>query len=391
MKVIKFTNGATPARFWNIAETGDDEGTIELYGDVVSEQPRDWLTGEAIEGQYITPEGFAEALETIKDKARITVKINSVGGDVYTGIAIHNALKALSGTKTVIVDGIAASAASVIAMAGDTIKVFPGSLMMIHGVSGFMSDWFNLGDLKKVMKSFDAIERALAHIYNAKTGIDETTLRGMMERETWFAGSEAIEKGFADEMADEIDPLDMAYSAESRILMVNGVKHNMDGVKIPERFNIRALAATPAPADCIVNQPEDEKELKAMDIKELRAKYPELVAQIEAEAVAADRARIQEIEEIQDTIGDAEMIAAAKYTKPTNAAALALAAMKKQAALGASFLQARAEEGKEADKVQASAKAAEPENPAAIQAATKEQEAAAIADLAAQYKAAFNK
>ena len=94
-------------------------------------------------------------------------------------------------------------------------------------------------------------------------------------------------------------------------------------------------------------------EQKDMTLEELKAQHPELVAQIEQEAVAADRARIQEIEEIQDTIGDAEMIAAAKFTKPTNAAALALEAMKKQAKLGGDFLKNRAQETAPANKVSA--------------------------------------
>lgn len=122
-------------KFWNMASTGDDEGEITLYGDVMSQQPVDWWTGEPEPGLFITPEGFMEDLAAVKDKGHITVKLNSCGGDLYTGIAIHNALKALSGEVNVIVEGIAASAASVIMCAGDTVTVYPGSLIMIHGVS----------------------------------------------------------------------------------------------------------------------------------------------------------------------------------------------------------------------------------------------------------------
>lgn len=113
-------------KFWNMASTGDDEGEITLYGDVMSQQPVDWWTGEPEPGLFITPEGFMEDLAAVKDKGHITVKLNSCGGDLYTGIAIHNALKALSGEVNVIVEGIAASAASVIMCAGDTVTVYPG-------------------------------------------------------------------------------------------------------------------------------------------------------------------------------------------------------------------------------------------------------------------------
>lgn len=124
-----------------------------------------------------------------------------------------------------------------------------------------------------------------------------------------------------------------------------------------------------------------------MTLDELKAQYPELVAQIEAEAVAKDRARIQEIEEIQNTIGDAEMVAAAKFTKPTNAATLALAAMKKQAAMGADFLKNRTEEKAPANKVKAEPQ--QTDDPAGLEAEAKEKEAAAIKNVAETYKKLF--
>ena len=94
------------------------------YGDVVSRQPVDWWTGEPEPGLYIAPESFMEDLAAVKGKSNITIKINSCGGDLYTGIAIHNAIKGLTGHKVVVVEGIAASAASVIACAGDEVQVY---------------------------------------------------------------------------------------------------------------------------------------------------------------------------------------------------------------------------------------------------------------------------
>ena len=129
----------TPTKFWNIASVGEDSGEIVLYGDVVARQPVDWWTGEPEPGLYIAPESFMEDLAAVKGKSNITIKINSTGGDLYTGIAIHNAIKGLSGHKVVIVEGIAASAASVIACAGDEVQVYPGSMVMIHGVAGLLA------------------------------------------------------------------------------------------------------------------------------------------------------------------------------------------------------------------------------------------------------------
>lgn len=380
---------AKPSRFWNLAEiNGADEATLTFYGDVVSEKPRDWWTGEELDTLCVCPEDFLADLEKIKDKSVINININSCGGDVYTALAIHNTLKALPAKKNVIIDGIAASAASVLAMAGDTIKVFPGSLVMIHGVLGFVCDWLNVEALKRMTKSFDAVNRAIAAIYAARTGNSEESVLGMMSRETWMTGSEAISKGFATELMEGASP-EMSYNAKHKMLFVNGVPHRAEGLSIPERLNIKP-ATESEPVATVIPEDSEEKGRKVfMTIDELRKEHPELVAQIEAEAVAADRARIQEIEEIQNTIGDAELIASAKFTKPVNAAELALAAMKKQAALGADFLNRRTQETKPANEVPAG-KAPEVD-PAVLEAEAKAKEKEAIKNLSEQFKNVFHK
>lgn len=378
------------ARFWNIVSVdGEDAATLTLYGDVVSKRPTDWWTGEPDASMYICPEDFAADLETIKDKREITVKINSVGGDVYTALAIHNALKALSGHKTVIVEGVAASAASVIAMAGDSIRMYAGSLMMIHNVSAFLMDFFTIAELKKVIRGCDASERAITAIYSAKTGLSEDSIRAMLDKETWMTGREAVEKGFADELAEGDGP-GIAYNAEQHIMLVNGVQHKTDGLHIPVLPGIKPLELAASAAASVEKKPEKgDKGMEIKTVDELRNAYPELVAQVEAEAVAADRNRIQEIEEIQDTIGDAELIAAAKFTKPTNAAALALEAMKRAKAAGKAFMDARAEEMKPAAQVKATAAA--PEDPEDLKAMQKAQEEAEIKATAELFKHTFCK
>lgn len=393
MKNIKFTNGPVPTRFWNVLTDEDqDSATVTLYGTVESQWPTDWWTGEKLDGNYITPEGFAEDLAKIKSKSKITIKINSVGGDLYTALGIHNALKELTGHKTVIIDGIAASAASVIAMAGDTVKMYAGSLLMIHNVSAFIYDWFTINDLKKLIRGFDACERAIANIYEAKTGLSVDSLRSMMDKETWFTGSEAVEKGFADEVIEGSEP-NIQYNPTNKFMLVNGVKHHIEGLHVPTYSFINSMTAeASATSVAPTNPPKKEDEVQTMDITnvaELRAQFPELVAQIEAEAVAADRARIQEIEEIQDTIGDAELIAQAKFVKPTNAASLALEAMKRAQNQGLAFMNARQVEMQNANQVGAVAN--EPESPDVIAKQTKEQEDEAIKNAADLFKKVYNK
>jgi ATP-dependent protease ClpP protease subunit len=358
--------GAAPAvahpaaampKFWNMASVSDDEGEITLYGDVLSQQPVDWWTGEPEPGLFITPEGFMEDLAAVRDKSKITVKLNSCGGDLYTGIAIHNALKALAGKVNVIVEGIAASAASVIMCAGDTVTVYPGSLVMIHGVSVMLWDYMNIQDMKQLMKGMDASERAVAEIYNEKTGIEVDTLRSMMTKETWLTGSEAVEKGFADELIKTMDGPEMSMSADKKVLMVNGVRHNIEGLhNVPGSIPIKAHATPPAAKPGVnTNQTATAAAKEGgntpMTIEEMRAAHPEVVAQIEnaaataalaqanTDAVNAERQRLEAIDSIAASIPDQQLVHDAKYGEnPCTAQELCFRVMQKSAASGQQFL-----------------------------------------------------
>lgn len=357
---IPLINGPAPTakpaqKFWNVVSAADgDAAEITMYGDVCAQQPVDWWTGEPEPGMYITPEGFLDDLAQIKDKGQITIKLNSCGGDLYTGIAIHNALKGLKGHKTVIVEGIAASAASVIACAGDDVQVYPGSMIMIHGVAGMFWDYMTIGDLKQAIKGFDAAEQAIAEIYHAKTGTDTDTLRSMMTKETWMVGQTAVDKGFANTLLGEEGPA-MTLSADKKVLLVAGVRHDVKSFRnIPGEIPVTEGApAAPAAGTNNKTRPtnkaggNDEGGNNPMTEQELRAQHPELVASIEraaveaarTEIVASERARLQAIESIEAQIGDAQLIADAKYGENAcDAAQLALKAMQKQADQGAAHL-----------------------------------------------------
>ncbi len=347
---------APPAtKFWNVASVSEDEGEITLYGDVMSQTPIDWWTGEPEPGLYITPEGFMEDLAAVKDKARVTVKLNSCGGDLYTGIAIHNALKALSGEVNVVVEGIAASAASVIMCAGDTVTVYPGSLVMIHGVSVVLWDSLNIQDMKQLIKGMDASERAVAEIYDGKTGLGVDTLRNMMTKETWMTGREALDKGFADTIKEDEDDPDMSMSSDRKILFVNGVRHNVEGLRnIPGTIPIQR-SAKPAARPAANKRPTNkaakfEGGKNHMTLDELKAQEPDLVSQIEqtatnaakaqtTDAVTAERQRLAAIDSIAASIPDPQMVHDAKYgDKPCTAQELCFRVMQQSAASGQQFL-----------------------------------------------------
>jgi ATP-dependent protease ClpP protease subunit len=126
------------------------------------------------------------------------VRVNSPGGDVFDGIAIYNMLADYDGEVTVTVDGLAASAASFIAMAGDTIRMNRASQMMIHDASGMC--WGNAADMKAMAALLDMVSGTLAGIYAARTGVDTATWRSRMLEETWYTAESAVEAGLADEM-----------------------------------------------------------------------------------------------------------------------------------------------------------------------------------------------
>lgn len=325
----------------------DEREDLGSYGDVVSRQPVDWWTGEPEPGLYIAPESFMEDLAAVKGKSNITIKINSCGGDLYTGIAIHNAIKGLTGHKVVVVEGIAASAASVIACAGDEVQVYPGSMVMIHGVAGLLYDYYTLADLKKLQKDFDASERAIAEIYHAKTGLEVDQLRSMMTRETWMVGQEAIDNGFADTLLTDEGP-DVTLSADKKVLLVAGIRHDVKGFRhipgtIPIDNSIHAAPAAGNKHAAAKNDGPKKEDNKTMTLEEMRAQHPDVVAQIEQQAAETartqERARIEAIDSIAASVGDAQLVRDAKYGEaPCTAEQLALKAMQKQAAIGAKHL-----------------------------------------------------
>lgn len=347
--ILTQTATAAPVKFWDIAETGEDEAEITMYGEIVDHHPVDWWTGELEAGMFISPEGFLEDLAKVRDKARVTVRINSAGGDLYTGMAIYTQLKALAGTKTIIIDGIAASAASVIAMAGDVIRIPVGGTIMIHEPSVWLGDSYDAKSLKGVLKSLDAAGKAAAEVYSNKTGLEVDAIRNMMAKTEWMVGQEAVDKGFATELLEGNDSPRMVMSADRSILMVNGLRFDARGLQnIPATIPIQAIPSAAAVPNAGINN-HSEGGKKTMTLEELRKQHPDLVKQIEdqaaAKAVTNERARLKAIEEIAVSVGDAALVDRAKYgEKPITAEQLAFQSMQKQAKLGTQHIKDHAED-----------------------------------------------
>lgn len=175
-----------------LAAGENDDSTITMF-EVIGE---DWWTGGGV-----TAKRISAALRSIGDKD-VTVKINSPGGDMYEGIAIYNLLRAHKAKVTVEVLGWAASAASIIAMAGDEIRMGLGTFMMVHNAWGVVIG--NRHDMREAATLFDGFDSAIVDIYEARTGLKRAEIVKLMDAETFMGPSEAVKNGFADAVDDGI-------------------------------------------------------------------------------------------------------------------------------------------------------------------------------------------
>ena len=359
-------NGANILKPYNIVVNNEENSAeINMYGEVVSTRPVDWWTGEPIPGNFIMQDEFLKDLDELAGKDNITVHINSVGGDLYVGLAIYNRLKGLAANVVTVNDGLAASAGSLIFMAGNTRKMNAGSNLMIHGAAGFLYGYYQVQDLKSAIKRLNAHNQAGINVYVEATGKDEATIKTLVDRETWMTGAEAVAEGFADEViGDEAQPVDMKLSPDKATMMVNGypVAARCIG-KIPENIPVMTEdewigMSTPTdgekpvensmqPAEPIdINTQKNggtENMAEIKNIDELRAAYPEFIDSVEKTAQAngcnAERERIRGIEAIENAIGDKALVNSAKFGEnPMTAEQLAFAAMKAQAGIGANML-----------------------------------------------------
>ena len=368
-----FRNGPTPVPLnippdmkpYNIA-TLEDENSVEvnMYGEVVSEKPTNWWTGQPIEGLFIVLADFLNDMEKIKDKKNVTFHINSPGGEVFAGVSIYNRMKEFTGNVTTIVDGLCASAASIImqgAKPGNR-KVCNGSLTMIHGASSFMFGYYNAKDMKESIKQINAIDKSIAEIYAKETGMDVETAKTMMSNTTWMSAQDALEKGFADEIVDNGSSVTMSLNPARNVLTVNGVPMSVRGLSLPTDIPVVENKVTTGKEPEVINNNIPEGGTNKMTLKELMEQEPDLVKQIQDEAtqtaqannqaaidkaLADERQRLQAIDEIACKIGDQTLVDKAKYGEAKMSAAdLALEALKAQEDAGASFLNSAKEDTK---------------------------------------------
>lgn len=195
-----------PEKYWAMTHRPERKETdVTIYGDITS-----WPLVESDVSSY----GLARQLQDV-DAEKITVHINSYGGEVAEGFAIYNALKNHKATVQTVCDGFACSAASVVFMAGDERVMNPTSLLMIHNASTAVAG--TADELEKAAKDLRTITEISATAYKDRVSLTDEELRQMMDEETWITPDQAMEYGFATAIAESEQDQTVTQSARQTV------------------------------------------------------------------------------------------------------------------------------------------------------------------------------
>lgn len=180
-------------KFWTFknAKSEPKIGELMIYGEIADST---WW------GDEVTPKQFKKDLDALGDISELNVFINSPGGDVFAGQAIYSILNRLACPVNVYIDGLAASAASIIAMVGDTIRMPKNAMLMIHNPWGMAIGYSS--DLRKFADELDKVREAIIPVYQEQTKKEHDEIAEMMNAETWMTAEEALEKGFIHEIEE---------------------------------------------------------------------------------------------------------------------------------------------------------------------------------------------
>lgn len=299
---------------------------------------------------------FARQLKNLSAEV-LKIRINSGGGSLIDGVAIHNSLKQYKGRIMVYIDGYAASAASIIAMAGHEIIMPSNTWMMIHNSWVYTSG--NAENLTQEAALLSELDNAMAKTYVAKTGLDIEVIKQMMGEETWLSADKALELGFATSIAEETK---IAASINDKKVIINGVEFRNLPEKMLAGFKPQhKLTNNENLPVAVAQQPlllTNNKEFKSMDLETLKAEHPELYKQITANGfedgkqagVSAERGRIKAIEEF-GIVGHDQLITEAKFTTGISAEVLAMKVLSAEKAQRTGFLADRKDDAAPLDGI----------------------------------------
>lgn len=222
---MRKTNGKNK-KFWQFrAATDPGVGELLLYGEISDVS---WW------GDEVTPKQFWNELQNLGVIKELKVYINSPGGDVFAGQAIYSMLSRCQAQVTVYVDGLAASAASLIAMAGNRVIMPRNAMMMIHNPWTYA--WGDANAFLQIAAELEKIREAMIPVYQAKTGLTKDEISKLLDAETWMTASEAVELGFADEI-EEAKQVAASIISPGR-MVVNGIECDLSQYRNPPKLMV---------------------------------------------------------------------------------------------------------------------------------------------------------
>jgi len=308
---------------WKITNKGEADAEILLY-DVIGGYDDNW--------EYQGAKNLIEKIKALGDVKNITLRINSIGGDVFEAQAMYSYLRSHSANVTVRVDGLAASAASLVAMAGNKVIMPENALMMIHNPAGFAMG--EAEDMRDTADILDKVRDAIAAAYVQKTGMERDKIIAMMDEETWMTAQEAHDFGFCDEIDGAVEIAAMAGRGGGmfcRSALGSARLSPSVVATLPENFRKTI-------------PPKEDEEMNIENVADLEKGFPGLVAEIRNAATLAERERLKELDALAMPGGEA-VIAKAKYEEPRDARDIALEllhAVQNNAALNARYQDAGA-------------------------------------------------
>lgn len=288
-------------KFWNITKNEEAKSAdVVMYGTIGSDEYWDDVCDKTIK----------EEIGNLGDVENINVHINSPGGSVFAAVAIANTLKNHKAKVTAFIDGLAASAATIITSACDVVKMPKNALFMIHNPLTWA--YGNKQELEKTGILLDKVKDSILETYLAKAkGKTKEELSALMDEEKWFNAEEAKEYGFIDEIVDEVENLQNV----NNLLIVNSLAFDISKFK-----NFPGFKPTEPVAEPTQNTATNTEE---MTVEKFKADYPELYENIVNSAIQGERNRIEAIENLE-IAGFDDAVNIAKFKEPVDAANLAL-------------------------------------------------------------------
>ena len=204
------------SKFWKFKNNIGDDPELLVYGQI---SDRTWF------GDEVLPRNFKQDLDGLGNPPNINVRINSVGGDVFAAHAIFNLLKSNPANITVIVDGLAASAATIVAMAGDKVQMPSNAMMMVHNPALMLFGSYSAEDMDKMSDTLATVKDSIINAYVTKTGRSVKDLSKLMDAETWMSAQQALDEGFCDEILYGQD-VTTQMSTNTQYMVVNSVAHD---------------------------------------------------------------------------------------------------------------------------------------------------------------------